>query len=100
MDAQIPFGVGAGPPEPLGALHQKIGQALLQAGIAADTRAFHPHVTLARLNRGTGELSHFVTATKINETFTIKHFRLFESVLARDAVDYRLIERYPLQMVN
>lgn len=35
--------------EPLHALHGAIGEALAAAGYALDTRAYRPHVTLARL---------------------------------------------------
>ena len=39
-------------PDALTALHQRLGQALAQQGIALDARPWRPHVTLARKARG------------------------------------------------
>ncbi|HLY90536.1 MAG TPA: RNA 2',3'-cyclic phosphodiesterase, partial [Acetobacteraceae bacterium] len=43
--------IGVQPREPLKALHDKIDRLLREAGIASDTRAFLPHITLARFGR-------------------------------------------------
>lgn len=87
---------GAGPAAALTTLHHKVDQALVRAGIAQDGRAFHPHITLARLGRGSGEITAFVARTSIAAQFTVDGFGLFESILAREAADYRLVEHYDL----
>lgn len=83
---------GVGPVEALSALHLKVDQAIASAGVPRDGRAFHPHITLARLNRGLGEIAGFVAATLIATRFTITGFGLFESILARDRATYREVE--------
>src|SRR3546814_6155287 len=45
---------GVEPLAPLAALHRKVDQCLARVGVAPETRAFLPHITLARLNRAAG----------------------------------------------
>ena len=40
-----------GPSEPLAALQKALGRALREVGYRPERRAFHPHVTLARVHR-------------------------------------------------
>ena len=47
------------PEDPLAALHRKVEQCLVRVGVAPETRAFVPHVTLARLNRDRGRSHPF-----------------------------------------
>src|SRR3546814_19783767 len=51
---------GIEPHEPLAALHRKVDQLLARVGVAPETRAFMPHITLARLNRGSGPVAPFL----------------------------------------
>ena len=83
---------GVGPLASLSALHLKVDQALASAGVPRDTRAFHPHITLARLNRGSGDIAGFVGSTLIAARFAITGFGLFESILARDRATYHEVE--------
>ncbi len=46
--------IGVEPAAALTTLHHKVDQAVVRAGIAPDTRAFVPHITLARLGRDAG----------------------------------------------
>ncbi len=44
-----------GPSEPLLALHKALGRALREVGYRPERRAFHPHITLARVHRKPSE---------------------------------------------
>lgn len=87
---------GVAPHGPMTVLHNKVDQALVRVGVAPDTRAFHPHITLARLGRSAGPVAGFIAATRIEAGFTVDSFTLFESVLTRDGADYRAVEHYRL----
>jgi 2'-5' RNA ligase len=89
---------GIAPHEPLKALHKKVDAALIRVGVAPDQRAFLPHVTLARLNRGSGPVGHLVEQSGglASPPFTVDHIGLFESTLTPDGAVYTLIERYSL----
>jgi len=85
---------GVAPTAPVTALHHKIDQALLRVGVPADARAFHPHITLARLGRSAGSATGFLASARVAGRFRVDQFALFESVLTRDSATYRMIERY------
>ena len=89
---------GLAPQEPLKALHKKIDQACLRAGIAPDTRAYHPHITLARTGRQTGPLGPFLErwAGLSSPAFPVEHIRLYESRLGSEGASYTVVARYPL----
>jgi 2'-5' RNA ligase len=89
---------GVGPSEPLKALHNKVDQALARVGVEPDRRAFHPHITLARLNRSSGPVADFLAATGglANPKFTAERFELCESHLTPEGAVYSTLERYPL----
>jgi 2'-5' RNA ligase len=89
---------GVAPHEPLKALHKKVDVALSRVGIAPDERAFLPHITLARLNRASGPVSHLVEQSGglASPPFTIADFALFESLLTPEGAVYSIVERYPL----
>ena len=90
---------GAAPQEPLKTLHNKVDQAMARAGIAPDTRAFLPHVTLARLNRSSGPIDAFVARHGgwSSAPFAVTDFALFESDLTPDGAVYTVVERYRLE---
>lgn len=89
---------GVTPHEDLRALHKKVDQACRRIGIAPDTRAYHPHITLARFGRGSGPIDAFAKASGgLSSTpFTVDSFRLYESHLKSDGALYSVVERYPL----
>lgn len=89
---------GVVPHEPLKALHNKIDQALARVGVEPDRRAFHPHVTLARLNRSAGPVHDLLARQSgfASEPFPITGFALYESRLTPEGAVYSLLERYPL----
>lgn len=87
----------AHPAEKLRTLAGKIEQALQGVGIARDSRAYQPHVTLARLNRSAGPVGDFLEhAPPLPPLhFPVSAFTLFESVLAHGGAVYSALETYP-----
>ena len=87
------------PREPVAALAAKVERALQQAGLQAEHRAFSPHITLARWNRGSGEaVEAFVrrNSTLASEPFEVDRFILYESNLSRHGAHYEEVANYPL----
>jgi RNA 2',3'-cyclic 3'-phosphodiesterase len=93
---------GVRPREGLAALHRKIDQALVLAGLAPERRAYLPHITLARMNSPAEAVAQFVEAHAGLATlaFTVDHFLLFESHLGQRGAHYEVVERYPLSGPN
>lgn len=89
---------GLSPQEPVKALHNKIDQALIRAGLAPERRAYLPHITLARLKRSSGPVRDFVAGNGGLTTppFEVDRFALFESRLAPDGAVYLPLTEYPL----
>ena len=88
---------GITPHDQLHILHKKIDQACVRVGIEPETRAYHPHITLARLNRGSGPIDGFVETSGglCSPPFEVDSFALFESHLTSDGAIYAIVERYP-----
>jgi 2'-5' RNA ligase len=88
--------IGVEPAEPLRALHNKVDRALTRVGIAPDTRAYLPHITLARFSRGAGPLDGFMHASggAELEAFTVDSFCLYESRLTEAGADYSIVGRF------
>ncbi|HEY5722134.1 MAG TPA: RNA 2',3'-cyclic phosphodiesterase [Allosphingosinicella sp.] len=89
---------GVAPHDPLRALHKKIDQACLRAGVEPDRRAYMPHITLARLGRGAGPIQAPIedSAALTSEPFAVDEFRLFESELGANGPAYSVVASYPL----
>ena len=89
---------GLAPHDALGALHRKIDHALIRAGLTGEPRAYLPHITLARLPRTAGPPDAFLArhAGLTSDPFTLTHFALYESRLAREGARYDAIARWPL----
>lgn len=90
---------GVEPQEPLGALHRKVDQLLARVGVAPDTRAFQPHITIARLNRATGPVAPFLAlhSDLASAPFAFGHALLYESEMGRGGSRYHPVARYPLR---
>jgi len=86
---------GVTPQEPLKALHKKIDRALERVGIAPETRAFVPHITLARLRPSAGPLGALIEQAGVlaSPPFPVDAFGLYESDLTPDGAVYSLMER-------
>lgn len=89
---------GVAPLAPLTGLHHKVDRLLARVGIAAETRAFQPHITLARLNRSAGPIAPFLARNSdlASPSFDFAHVVLYESELAHDGAHYHPVARYPL----
>jgi len=88
---------GVTPQDALHGVYNKVAQALVRVGVAPETRAFHPHITLARLGRRSGPVEGFVTAAPLaGPPFRVDGFVLYESILSQDGAFYRAVERYAL----
>lgn len=83
---------------PLAALHRKVDQMLKRVGVAPDARAFLPHITMARLNRGSGPVAPFIALHNdlTSPDFSFSHVTLYESELAHGGSRYHPVARYPL----
>lgn len=91
---------GVTPRQPLAELHARVDRALAQAGVSPDTRAYLPHITLARLPRTAGAelaVERFLAerAGLASGVFTPDALLLFESRLGHEGARYEAIARYP-----
>ena len=86
--------VGVRPAEPLAALARRVNAALSGVGIAPETRAFVPHITLAR-GRGMLAASGWPQAPVPRIAWDVKGIALFESHMGRDGSDYAVLARWP-----
>jgi RNA 2',3'-cyclic 3'-phosphodiesterase len=89
---------GVTPHEPLKALHNKVDQACLKAGVEPDRRAYTPHITLARLGRSSGPIDGLLEQSGglSSPPFTLHAFCLYESQLTPEGAIYSILERYAL----
>jgi 2'-5' RNA ligase len=90
---------GIAPDPALRQLHDRIGRALTRAGVEPETRAFTPHITLARLGRQAGTVEPFLarSAGLASASALIDAFILFESRLGHEGASYEAVARYPLR---
>ena len=91
-------GVGKGHPH-LFALHHHIQDAVLLAGLEADLKPFHPHITLGRAkNVSRAALLPFLRSYSEMEFDLWKavEFTLFSSSLSEDGASYEVEKRFPL----
>jgi 2'-5' RNA ligase len=90
--------IGVTPQEPLRTLHKKVDQALQRIGLEPERRAYHPHITLARIGRGASPIQPLLDrAGSLTATsFAVEEFRLYESELTAQGAVHTLAERYSL----
>lgn len=91
--------IGVTPHDEVAALHARIDGACRRAGLAPDGRAFHPHITVARLGRSAGPVEPFleVAAATTSMPFAVDYFALYESELGSAGATYEFVERYDLR---
>lgn len=92
---------GLAPHDALAALHRKVDQACVRAGLAPEHRAYLPHVTLARLPRSAGfgpEIDRWTAdhAGLASAPFPLTHLTLYQSHLGRHGATYEPVARWPL----
>lgn len=89
---------GIGPQEPVAALHRKVDQLLARVGVDPETRAFQPHITLARLGHAAGPVAPFLAlhSDLASAPFAFGHVLLYESEMGHGGSRYHPVARYPL----
>lgn len=93
---------GVAPRPLLAAVHAQVDGALRLAGIAPDTRAYLPHVTLARLPKsrsGDPAVTRWLAchAALASPDFTLDRMILFESTLGSEGARYEAMAVWPLR---
>ncbi len=88
--------IGVTPHAPVAALARSINEALRTVGEPPETRAFVPHITVARFGRTAGPVEAYLTAPQDVCRFTIDDFVLFESTIGRSGAHYHVVARYAL----
>lgn len=92
---------GIAPRDALTALHAKVDQACIRAGLAPERRAYHPHVTLGRVPRrmaGDPAIDRWLAdhAGLGSAPFAPAHLMLYESRLGGEGASYEVVARWPL----
>ncbi|WP_310476324.1 RNA 2',3'-cyclic phosphodiesterase [Sandarakinorhabdus sp.] len=85
--------VGVRPADALAGLAKAINAALASVGIAPDSRAFVPHITLAR-GRSMIGVSNWPQGPIPRIAWPVAGFALFESQMGKDGSDYSIIARW------
>lgn len=92
---------GVSPREPLAALHRKIDRACVTAGLPPESRAYVPHVTLARLGRGIdpAQASAWVARHQslMSDPFRFDRLILYRSRLGDAGAAYEVLDAWPLR---
>jgi len=89
------------PHDALAALHRKIDQACVSAGLQPERRAYLPHITVARLARAAGTgfaVEEWLAghAGLSSAPFPLNHLVLYRSYLGRDGAIYEPVARWSL----
>ncbi|MHB9881231.1 RNA 2',3'-cyclic phosphodiesterase [Pacificimonas sp. ICDLI1SI03] len=84
------------PPDDAKRLHRKVDRALQLIGVEPDTRAYLPHITLARFSHGAGPLDDFMIrhGDLRLPAFEAYEFCLYESHLTNEGAHYDIVARY------
>jgi 2'-5' RNA ligase len=79
-------------------LRQKVERACELAGLPRETRRFTPHITLARLGRGTGPIAGWLaTFGDLSASpWQVEEFILYESHLGHTGAHYEPVAAFPL----
>lgn len=93
--------IGVEPSVPLATLHAALAEVLTEHGIAVESRAFEPHITLARVSRRlpAGWVEEFLaTAAGFSETAVpVAAFSLYASERTSNGAVHTVLGRYPLE---
>ena len=89
---------GLAPSDALLALQRRVESAARRAGLPPEGRRFAPHITLARLNRGSAPVLPFLAAHGAlhGEPWPVEAFDLMESTLTPAGAEYETVRRYRL----
>jgi 2'-5' RNA ligase len=89
---------GVEPKKPVAELASKVDRACVAAGLEAEHRTFHPHITLARWNRSGADAATVFErrhSALASPTFEVDRFILFESHLSRHGPHYEEAATFP-----
>ncbi len=88
-----------GDTEGLSLLQQQVETACASFGFPPETRAFHPHLTLGRVN-GKRNLQPLIDCIKIGSdlesSFKADHFNIYKSTLKPQGAVYTVLKTIPL----
>ncbi|NPA76148.1 MAG: RNA 2',3'-cyclic phosphodiesterase [Candidatus Diapherotrites archaeon] len=79
------------------ALSEHIDTILAYEGVPRERKAFHPHVTLARVKRGTANITDIARVPKTFGAFKYHGFVLYKSTLTPEGPIYEEIQRYEVR---
>lgn len=87
---------GVAPHDALAAMHRKIDQAMIRIGLAAEARAYLPHITVARLPRRHGDTSDWLArrAGLESEPISFATLTLYDSLRGNDGSHYEPLARW------
>jgi 2'-5' RNA ligase len=87
---------GVTPREPVAALASRVDRAVASAGLPPETRAFVPHVTLARWSGSAPDLQPWLThhGALASPPWTVRGFTLFESHLGRHGAHHEPVATF------
>ena len=87
---------GVEPSQSLSALHQRIGEHLINAGIELKPHHYHPHITLARAKAlyPREKLNVFLQQKTTIDTFSVVYFSLYQSDLSSGKPVYTELARF------
>ncbi len=89
------------PREPVAALAAKVERACVSVGLKPERRAFHPHITLARWNRGASAQAAKDLLQRnralASAPIEVDRFVLYESRLSRHGAHYEEVADYALR---
>jgi RNA 2',3'-cyclic 3'-phosphodiesterase len=93
--------LGVEPSPALRCLKQDVEWALADAGFERETRAFHPHLTLGRVERENGAgvfrgLDEMLAELPYEGSMEVKSFELMRSQTSKDGAQYSVLSTYPL----
>jgi 2'-5' RNA ligase len=91
---------GVEPRKAVAELAAKVDRACVQAGLAPERRAFHPHITLARYGRQSAAAARAFekrNAALSAPPFEVRSFILYESRLSRHGAHYEAVQSYTLR---
>jgi 2'-5' RNA ligase len=93
--------LGVEPTPALRCLKQDVEWALADAGFDRETRAFHPHLTLGRVEREDGAgafrgLDDLISELSYTGSVPVRSMELMRSHTSKDGATYSVLSSYPL----
>jgi 2'-5' RNA ligase len=81
----------------LSELRMKVERACETVGLGRETRRFTPHITLARLDRSSGDIGRWLASFgDMRAVWQVDEFILYQSHLGHTGARYEVVAEYPL----